>query len=296
MCSGLVRIQELKTVRTYISFNMEALISGENIQRLRSYSSNWSDRRRSYAQSTSSTSSSSSVSAPRLADVVKEHGLGVHVENWREDMLPVRQYLPMQHIIGSLKRDRDEKVRYRHDVDPVKTVERRRKHEREVAAMSPRSDDSFLDMLRSPKRRRVSEADSMCSTNSDPDRRFCYQAAEHVPKVIPQAALPGLNMVLNLATVTAGERDIFSEYAPKHLEDPQILMNEVLQLREKMMDETYDEETDEFTDDTNDDDAYSPSIEDFSLPIVPPEREAEVRRAFEDFVDLDGNNRFIAKI
>lgn len=276
---------------------MEALISGEDIQRLRSYSTNWAECRRTYAQSTSSTSSlSSAVSAPRLADVVKEHGLGVHVENWREDMLPVRQYLPMQHIIGSLKRDRDEKVRYTHDVDPVRTVGRRRKHERDLAAMSPRSDDSFLDLLRSPKRRRVSEADSAWSSNSDPDRRYSYQAAEHVSKEISQAALPGLNMALNLATLTAGERDIFSEYAPKHLEDPQILMNEVLQLREKMMNEAYDEETDEFTDDTNDESGDSPSTEDFHSPVVPLEREAEVRRAFEDFVDMDGNNRFIAKI
>lgn len=278
---------------------MESVISEDSVRHLRSYSSNWSERRRSYARSTSSASTTSSVSAPRLADVVKEHGLGVHVENWREDLLPVRQYLPMQHIIGSLKRDRDEKVQYRHDFDSSTIVKRHRSSQSGAAAISPRSDDSFLDMLRSTKRRRISstsQADSACSTTSDPDRRFSYQAVEHVSKEIPQAALPGLNMVLNLATVTAGERDIFSEYAPKHLEDPQMLMNEVLQLREKMIEQAYDEETDEFTDDTNDEDAYSPATEDFRVPIIPPEREAEVRRAFEDFVDLDGNNRFIAKI
>jgi len=197
----------------------------------------------------------------------------------------------MQHIIGSLKRDRDEQVRFVRDEDvPARKMNLIRRQS-ELATASPRSDDSFLHMLRTPKRRRTSGSSntgSFCTTDSDPDRRFSYQSAEHTSRDIPQSALPGLNHILNLATITADERDIFSEYAPKHLDDPQLLMNEVLQLREQMMEEDAEDEEDDL------DDSASTAVA--GSPIIPPERDAEVRKALESFIDLDGANRFIANI
>ncbi len=243
----------------------------------------------------SSYSSISSSGGLRLADVAKQHGMGVHVENWREDMVPVRQYLPMQHIIGSLKRDRDEQVHFVRDEDvPVRRRSLSRRQS-EAAAASPRSDDSFLQLLRTPKRRRVSDFSNtssygtQCTTDSDPDRRFSYQSADHPTKDIPPSALPGLNHVLNLATITADERDIFSEYAPKHLDDPQLLMNEVLQLREQMMGEDAQGEEGGGSD-------GKMSTVGTGSPIISPERDAEVRKAFENFIDLDGRDPFIAEI
>ena len=254
-------------------------------------SGNTTFHRPSHARSMSSFSSSSSSGGLRLADVAKQHGMGIHVENWREDMFPVRQYLPMQHIIGSLKRDRDEQVQYVRDEDvPARRMSLIRRQSA-LAAASPRSDDSFLNMLRTPKRRRTSGSShtgSFCTTDSDPDRRFSYQSAEHTARDIPQSALPGLNHILNLATITADERDIFSEYAPKHLDDSHLLMNEVLQLREQMMDEDRKDEEDDLDDSASTAETWS--------PIIPPDRDAEVRMALEKFIDLDGANRFIAKI
>lgn len=230
------------------------------------------------ARSHSMYSSTSASTQLRLADIAKQYGMGMHVENWREDQQPVRQYLPLQHIIGSLKRDRDEPVTY---IEPPKSKTVRRSK----TIDTPRTEDSFLDLLRTPKRRKTSLgsfAASETSANSDPDRRFAWQAAEHVAKEIPTSALPGLNHILNLSTITAEERDIFSEYAPKHLEDSQILMNEVLSLREQMTHEG-DEEV------LEDDDGAK-------TPVVPPERDAEVRKALEDWIDFNPSKRYIAKI
>lgn len=242
-----------------------------------------------HARSMSSVSSSSSLAPLRLADLAKQHGMGIHVDNWREDMAPVRQHLPMQHIIGSLKRDRDELTTLKAFDDASSWDGMQFSLRKEASTASPMSEDSFMHMLRTPKRRRLSttsRTDSQCTTDSDPDRRFSYQAAEHIAKDIPQSALPGLNHVLNLATITAEERDIFSEYAPKHLEDPQTLMNEVLQLREQMMeDEVKQEEAEGMGD-----------MADMYLDIVPLKRDAEVRKALEEFIDLNPSRHYIAKI
>lgn len=243
-------------------------------------------KRRSPSQSSDPACSK----ALRLADIAKQHGFGVHVEHWREDMLPVRQYLPLQHIIGSLKRDRDETVQYViSQSDKLDIVQRQRR----LAATSPKSEDSFLTELRSPKRRRTSTTSSTRSycTESDPDRRFSYQTAGHCARDIDQAALPGLNHILNLATITADERDIFSEYAPKHIDDSQLLMSEVLQMRERMI---QGEEGVVKVEETAEDQLCY-ALSDERKGIVPPEKEAEVRKAFEDFVDLD-ETRFVAKL
>ncbi|KAK5076735.1 hypothetical protein LTS08_005906 [Lithohypha guttulata] len=248
-----------------------------------------SQRRQKYTRSRSSASSGSFSRALRLADIAKQHGFGMHVENWREDLLPVRQYLPMQHIIGSLKRDRDQAVNYVESPSIYPARDDIVQRQRELAALSPGSEDSFLDELRSPKRRRTSDCsrtESQCTTDSDPDRRFSYQTAEHVAKDIPQAALPGLNHVLNLSTITADERDIFTEYAPKHLDDSQLLMTELLQMRENMINGIDEEDTQ---------DSADAGVEEFCSPVLPPEREAEVEKAFEDFLDLQ-DNHFLAKI
>lgn len=242
-------------------------------------------------QGRSNTSEASRNTGLRLADVAKQHGFGVHVENWREDMLPVRQYLPMQHIIGSLKRDRDETVRYMpSQADRVDLVQR----QRQLAARSPRSEESFADESRSPKRRRTSEnsrTESVHTVTSDPDRRFSYQSAEHSAKDIDQAALPGLNHILNLATITAEERDIFTEYAPRRLDDSQLLMSEVLQMRERMIRGVDDAIKEEGIDKYQLQDLEDQQ----SDHIIPPERVAEVNKAFEDFIDLDGTH-VIAKL
>lgn len=218
--------------------------------------------------------------------------MGIHTEDWREDLLPTRQYLPMQHIIGSLKRDRDDAT------DHIKpgTSSRRRaaRHSmyEDVTAASPKSDDSFIQMLRTPKRRRTLD-DSFVevpdTSNYHQHWTSGYQDSDQIPIEIPPSALPGLNHALNLSTLTPNERDVFSEYAPPHLEDPQLLMNEVLQLRESMVDDSKDDETPGELDDT------SSTIDEFS-PIVPPEREFEVRKAFEEFIDFSDSKRFIAKI
>jgi len=280
-------------------FQFTANVSGSMYQSRHMQESstvNW----RPHARSMSSISSTSSNGGLRLADIAKQHGMGIHVENWREDMFPVRQYLPMQHIIGSLKRDRDEQASFRVNEE----VSARRKtligRQCELAVASPGSEDSFVHTARTPKRRRTSDSSNtdsqstQCTTDSDPDRRFSYQSVEHPAKEIPQSALPGLSHILNLATLTADERDIFSEFAPKHLDDSQLLMNEVLQLREKMMDEDQKDESDE----KDEGDVWdgTASTVGAASPIISPERDAEVRKAFESFVDLDGSDPFLAKI
>ncbi|KAK5317697.1 hypothetical protein LTR70_005702 [Exophiala xenobiotica] len=253
---------------------------------------NW----RSHARSVSSISSASSGGGLRLADIARQHGMGIHVENWREDMFPVRQYLPMQHIIGSLKRDRDEQVCFRVDEDVSAPRKNLIGRQSELASTSPRGEGSFVQTARTPKRRRTSDSShtgsqsTLCTSDSDPDRRFSYQSVEHMAKEIPQSALPGLSHILNLATITADERDIFSEFAPKHLDDPQLLMNEVLQLRERMMDEG--EKDEKYEEDVWDGSASTVGV---GSPIIPPERDAEVRKAFENFVDLDGSDSILAK-
>lgn len=251
-------------------------------------------RRRSSAKSISPRSSNpTSNAAPlRLADVAKQHCMGVHTEAWREDVVPVRQYLPMQHIIGSLKRDRDDGVEFAKPASSSRRGPARHSMSIDLAAASPRSDDSFLEMLRTPKRRRTldnSYADAAIAPDFDTDWHYGEQNYDHIPKEIPRSALPGLNHVINLSTLTPNERDVFSEFAPQDLEDPHFLMNEVLHLRKDMMSEAKDD------DDPGDLDDTSSTIDAFS-PIVPPEREIEVRRAFEEFIDYNDTKRYIAKI
>lgn len=262
------------------------------VDRDRSASKRPTHRRSAKSVSSLAAAPTATSGSLRLADVAKQHCMGVHTEDWREDMLPTRQYLPMQHIIGSLKRDRDDAK------DPVKsgTSARRRagRHSmyEDVAAASPRSDDSFMQMLRTPKRRRTlddSYVEISDSFNVSPQWTSGYLDSEHIPLEIPRSALPGLNHVLNLSTITSEEHDAFSEYTPSNLEDPQLLMNEVLQLRGDMMDETKDDDTPGELDDS------SSTINEFS-PIVPPEREIEVRKAFEEFIDFSDSKRYIAKI
>lgn len=246
----------------------------------------------SSARSNSTVSSASSGTGLKLKDVAKQYGFGMHVENWREDMQPVRQYLPMQHIIGSLKRDRDEQVRYFiNDNSQSKKIHRARR-QTVASAASAGSNDSFLDALSTPKRRRISDSSkaSQYSAQSDPDRKFSYQVAGHASEDISEVALPGPNHVLNLATITADERDIFAEYAPKHLDDSQLLMNEVLGMQKPMVTHKSMNDFGEYTDE------HAVSSAGLRSPIIPPERDAEVRKAFEDFVDLSDNNRFIAKL
>ena len=52
---------------------------------------------------------------------------------------------------------------------------------------------------------------------------------------LPTSALPGLNMAINMATLTRDERDIFISLAPEYLKDPCALMNLVSKEREDMM-------------------------------------------------------------
>ena len=248
---------------------------------------------RSHARSVSSVSSASGTAPLRLADLAKQLGMGIHVDNWREDMAPVRQHLPLQHIIGSLKRDRDEPATAKATANTFPWDGTQFLIPTEQPMAFPRSEDSFLHALRTPKRRRLSassRSDSQYTSDSDPDRRFSYQAAEHIAKDIPQSALPGLNHVLSFATITAGERDIFSEYAPKHLEDPQVLMSEALHLRDLMM--KGEHEADEKENDTEEvNDAASVHSD-----IVSTERDAEVRKALEEFIDMNMDMRCVAKI
>jgi hypothetical protein len=251
-------------------------------------------RRRSSAKSASSRSSNpTTTSAPlRLADVAKQHCMGIHTEAWREDIAPVRQYLPMQHIIGSLKRDRDDGTDFARPDQSSRHRAARHSMSADIAAASPISDDSFLGMLRTPKRRRTFDSsctDATMTPDFDSDWHSGDQNYDHIPKEIPRSALPGLNHMINLSTLTPSERDAFSEFAPPDLEDPHFLMNEVLHLREDMMSEYRDDESPGDLDDT------SSTIDTFS-PIVPPEREIEVRRAFEEFIDYNDTKRYIAKI
>ncbi len=55
----------------------------------------------------------------------------------------------------------------------------------------------------------------------------CYQ--------LPPSALPGLNMILNLATTTSNEWDLFRAFSPPDLTDPLQLMDAVSRKRHQMM-------------------------------------------------------------
>ena len=273
-------------------------MSRSTISRETSVSMDSQPWRSTRAESTSSFSSTTSTNRIRLAELAKQYGMGVHVENWREDATPIRQYLPLQHIIGSLKRDRDEKVLFRPEPEkepktPPRTL-LRQYTEADISACSPKSDDSFLSLLRSPKRRRISDS-SNADSDTDPDRRFSWQASTHVAKELPEAALPGLNHILNLATITTNERNILSEYAPKHLDDSQVLMTEVLALRERMGDVEGAIET-VGLDDLEDDANVDPELLKLTEPIIPPERDEEVRTALKDFVAARRKGQYIAKI
>lgn len=196
----------------------------------------------------------------------------------------------MQHIIGSLKRDRDE-------YDPCydagagsMTLSDVSGHP-SLASVSPRSEDSFLQSLRSSKRRRastISHAWSTSTTDTDPDRRFSWQSNTHKSKGISSSALPGLNQILAGATITANERDIFSEYAPKQLHDPQVIMREVLQLREQMADEGDEIKEHEVED-------GHASTFNTSPATMQPEQEEQIRQAFKSFIDQSGGHNLVVQ-
>lgn len=275
--------------------NQHSLSSVIAVMRERDQSSNNSKScRRSTSKSMSSLTAGSAPTSGqlRLADVAKQHCMGVHTEDWREDMLPTRQYLPMQHIIGSLKRDRDEVTEPKKSGTSLRRRAARRSMYDDIAATSPKSDDSSMQMLRTPKRRRTLDnpyTEAPTALNIDPQLSSGYQDSDQILNGIPQSALPDVSHVLNLSTLTPDERDVFLEYTPPDLEDSQVLMNEVLQLQEDMIEETKDDDTPGEMDDTT-------STIDETTPIVPPEREIEVRKAFEEFIDFSDSKRWIAKI
>lgn len=249
-------------------------------------------RRSAKSVSSLATAQNGRSGSLRLADVAKQHCMGVHTEDWREDMLPTRQYLPMQHIIGSLKRDRDETTKASKSGSASRRRAGRLSSFDDVAAASPMSDDSFMQMLRTPKRRRTidhTHVEEPSIFDLDPNWTLDQQDLKEIPPEIPRSALPGLNHILNLSTITPDERNTFSEYAPPDLEDPQLLMNEVLSFREDATDEVKDEDTPGELDDTS-------STIDGCSPVVPPERDVEVRKAFEEFIDFSDSKRYIAKI
>lgn len=260
-------------------------------------------RRKSSAQSIASMSSTSSSSRSgnlRLAEVAKQHCMGIHTEAWREDILPVRQYLPLQHIVSSLKRDRDEEAK-----PPQVGNQWSRKAMRpsgygdddNVAIASPTSDDSFLHMLNVPKRRRTvdsSQSGSPSVVSADSHSQFSYQAPDRASAHISRSALPRHNHAL-ASTLTPDERDIFSKYALPTLQDAQILMDEVIQLNDQIVDEHEEQHDDDDDDDTAHVDNAAIAT-DAMLPVMPSEREIEVGQAFDEFIDFNDSKRCSAKI
>ncbi|KAK5400797.1 hypothetical protein LTR06_011257 [Exophiala xenobiotica] len=57
----------------------------------------------------------------------------------------------------------------------------------------------------------------------------------HRHSSVPSCALPGLNMAINMATLTMDERDLFISMAPRVLQDPYVLMDAVVKGRSEMM-------------------------------------------------------------
>lgn len=55
---------------------------------------------------------------------------------------------------------------------------------------------------------------------------------------LPQSALPGLNLAMNMATTTNAEFDLFRTLAPPEFQDPLALMDAVLKKRDEMMADT----------------------------------------------------------
>lgn len=166
-----------------------------------------------------------------LAQLAKIRVMAVHVENWRDDSQCAQQHIGLQHVIGSLRRDEDDSV-------DQGMPHSERDYIVDIPATPAWSEDSFLHLLRSPKSDQHSTSTKASGlTPETPNEQ--YQESEQAPEPskasIATAALPGLNMALNIATLTASERAMFAELAPKDLEDPHVLNAEVLRSRMQMM-------------------------------------------------------------
>lgn len=172
-----------------------------------------------------------------LAQLAKQQVMAVHVENWRDDAHSVQQHIGMQHILGSLKRDEDENVGQAilpSEID----------YSRDIPATPAWSEDSFLQLLRSPASDHASTSTKVLGlTPESPNEESSqlHHSPGHDVTDIATAALPGLNMALNIATISASERALFAGFAPKTLEDPHALNAEVLRSRREMMTSTSDE-------------------------------------------------------
>ncbi len=62
-----------------------------------------------------------------------------------------------------------------------------------------------------------------------------FDSRDSEDEELPQSALPGLNMAMNLATTTQAEFDLFRDLAPPDLRDPLALMDTVSKKRDEMM-------------------------------------------------------------
>lgn len=62
-----------------------------------------------------------------------------------------------------------------------------------------------------------------------------FQGEDSLDDVVPYSALPGLNMAVNMATLTHTEREMFRELAPVYLQDCNTLMEAVSTQRDQML-------------------------------------------------------------
>ena len=81
---------------------------------------------------------------------------------------------------------------------------------------------------RTPETPQKSDVPDLVIDSEQPNHYHC-SGDETMPRVnFPSQALSGLNMAVNMATLTPEERDLFIRMAPTHLQDPQVLMDAVV--------------------------------------------------------------------
>ncbi|KIW87280.1 uncharacterized protein Z519_12183 [Cladophialophora bantiana CBS 173.52] len=106
--------------------------------------------------------------------------------------------------------------------------------------MPPTSDrtDNDDDGANNTRELRDSVGSRSSDWSSGSNHRSTLEEAAHEQEsvVVPVCALPGLNMAVNMATLTSNERELFLSLAPTILQDPYVLMDEVVKRRGKMMD------------------------------------------------------------
>ena len=145
----------------------------------------------------------------RLSDIVKEQNLITFSEDWMHQRVAHSDswMSPPRQISTYSPTTRQIHITSPNENSPFS-----------VCAGSSISGTSWFDELSTPQHN-----DELSETQSQPDES------------VPYHALPGLNKVINMATLTPHERSIFAELAPREFQDPLDLMAAVVRNRVCMM-------------------------------------------------------------